>query len=399
LDTGKGKNTYTSGFEGSWTTTPTKWGNAYFNNLFKHDYKVVIGPGGKHQWAVSDNSSSIFMLTADISLTKDSNYNRISKGFASSLTSLNSAFAAAWYKLTTRDMGPVSRCIGPFVPPAQPFQYPLPPAPSSFPDWNRVKRDLSSIILTDAPELVQLAFLCSATFRRTDYNGGCNGARIRFVQSWPGNKGLDKVLSKLAPIQSRFTNLSWADLIVFAGTLALGDNQLTFCPGRTDATDGSGLQYVQPKNFLNATVAQMRFDEDLLGLNDTEMVAISAKLRSAYLNAANGFEGTWSTNPKLLSNQYYKTLKAETWLAYNVSSSGYTQYKARGKNLYMFSNDLNLLFDAQYKKIVDTFASDNNSFMKYFRSVWTKLMNNDRFSGPTGNVCWNTSIPIGNIFE
>jgi len=295
-------------------------------------------------------------------------------------------------------MGPVSRCIGPYVPPAQPFQYPLPPPPSSLPDWNQVKRELTPIIATNATELVQLAFLCAATFRKTDYNGGCNGARIRFVQSWPGNKGLDKVLSKLAPIQSKFINLSWADLIVYAGTLALGDSQLTFCPGRTDATDGTGLQYVQPKNFLNATLVQMRFDEDLLGFNDSEIVVISARLRSAILNVANGFEGTWSTNPKLLSNQYYKTLLTETWVAYNITSSGYTQYKAKGKNLYMFTNDLNLLNDTQYLPIVDIFASDNNLFMKYFRSIWTKLMNNDRFSGPTGNVC-NKSIVVGDVFE
>jgi len=197
----------------------------------------------------------------------------------------------------------------------------------------------------------------------------------------------------LDPIRSRYTNLSWGDLIVYAGTLALGDDRLTFCPGRTDATNGDGLQYVQPKNFLNASLGQMRFDEDLLGFNDTETVTLSARLRSAILNVANGFEGTWSTNPKLLSNQYFKTLKAETWEAYNVTGSGYRQYKARGKNLYMFSNDLNLL-DSQYKPLVDAFASDNNLFTLYFRSVWTKLMNIDRFSGPTGNLCWNTSIPI-----
>jgi len=185
--------------------------------------------------------------------------------------------------------------------------------------------------------------------------------------------------------------------LFFAGTLALNDNELTFCPGRTDATNGDGLQFVQPKNFLNASLTQMRFDQDLLGFNDSEIVALSGRLRSAILNQANGFYGTWSTNPNLLSNQYYKTLKGETWVAYNVSFSGYTQFYAKGKNLFMYTNDLNLLSDSRYKSWTDMFSSNGDVFLYLFRKTWTKLMDIDRFSGPTGNVCRATSIPIGDL--
>jgi len=218
------------------------------------------------------------------------------------------------------------------------------------------------------------------------------------VQNWPGFKGLDKVVKSLEPIQMKYKNLSWADLIVFAGTLALNDNLLYFCPGRTDAIDGMGLQYVQPKNFLNATNSNMRFDYDLMGFNDTEVVALSARLRSAILNQANGFEGTWTSTPNVLSNYYYKTLRTETWVAYNVSTSGYTQYYAKGKSgVFMLMNDINLLNDPSYKAIVDHYSFNHFGFIKNFRHVWTKLMNIDRFAGPTGNVCSNSSILIGDI--
>jgi len=138
----------------------------------------------------------------------------------------------------------------------------------------------------------------------------------------------------------------------------------------------------------------MRYDELLLGLNDTEYVALYARLPSATLQTLNGLEGTWTTTPTVLSNQYFSTLKAETWTSYNVSGSGLTQYKASGKNLYITVNDYNLLSDTGYMAVVNTFASDNNAFLNNFRAVWTKIMNVDRYDGPTGNVCWNTSIAL-----
>jgi len=286
---------------------------------------------------------------------------------------------------------PWSKC-----PVAQPFQHPLPNVPSPLPNWEMVKTDLLPIVNNNASELVQLAFLCASSFRKTDYHGGCNGARIRFPpqSTWPGHSDLDKVLALLDPIRTKYAvNLSWGDLIVYAGTLALNDGQLTFCPGRTDATDGKALDFIAGKNFWNATIAQMRSDQKLLGLTDTEVVVLSARLRSASLLHKNGYEGTWATN-NVLSNQYFTTLKAETWQNYTVPVSGHLQYKAAGKNLYILSNDLNLLNDSNYKTVVDKYT-DNTVFLNDFRAAWAKLMNMDRFDGPVSNLCHNTSIPIG----
>jgi len=155
-----------------------------------------------------------------------------------------------------------------------------------------------------------------------------------------------------------------------------------------------GLESVQVKNFWNATLTKVRFDAELLGLNDSELVALMAAPRSGALLMKNGLEGTTYTSaPNVLSNSFFTTLKAETWQAYNATS-GYMQYKAAGKSLYILSNDFVLLNDTSFKAVVDWFSADNNAFLNNFVQVWTKLMNIDRFDGPTGNVCWNTSVPI-----
>jgi len=261
-----------------------------------------------------------------------------------------------------------------------------------------VRTDLAPIIATNATDLIQLAFLCASSYRYTDHTGGCNGARIRFApqNTWPGYIGISQVLNLLTPIQSKYPNLSWSDLIVYAGTLALNDPTLTFCPGRTDATDGTGLQFVQGKNFWNATVTQMRNDATLMGFNDTEIAALSALPHSNFLLMMNGFDPTTPTPaPTMVSNQYFNTLKSSTWQAYNTSS-GYMQFKSSGTpSVNILMNDYNLINDTSYTQLVGWLSADNNAFLLNFRSAWTKLMNIDRFSGPTGNMCWNTSLPIG----
>jgi len=305
-------------------------------------------------------------------------------------------------------MGPVSRCVGPFVPPAQPFQNPLPPTPATLPNFNLVQNAIKTAIFTNTTVLpadmynnqayygavfVHLAWQCSSTFRHTDYQGGCNGARIRFPPqtSWPMNVALDKALLILAPIQSQFVNLSWADLIVLAGNTALdiADNTspMKFCGGRTDAADGTGSMLLQPNGNYSLNFEEIRLNAQQVGLSDREIVALSARLRSPGQMMRSGFYGTWTqTGVGSLSNQYFITLLTETWVAF-TTPGGELEYKAEGKELYMTPSDLNLKWDSTYLAIAQEYASDNTLFLKEFRSAWTHLMNKDRFDGPTGNVC------------
>mmetsp|Transcript_5571 Transcript_5571/g.8269 ORF Transcript_5571/g.8269 Transcript_5571/m.8269 type:complete len:269 (-) Transcript_5571:31-837(-) len=228
-----------SGFEGSWTDAPTTWGNDYFQNLLNFKWVLTTSPAGKPQWKPSNptnaDEAKLFMLTSDIALLHDpmNSYQKIVRQFANDLILLNTVFAHAWYKLTTRDVGPVSRCVGPMVPPAQPFQNPLPaaPLPSALPQWDQVRAAvrtaMSTVSTAISPDMVNgkpyygamfvhLAFACAATFRRTDYLGGCNGARVRFSpeKDWSVNVGLSSVVEVLRPVKTKFgSGLMWTDLV------------------------------------------------------------------------------------------------------------------------------------------------------------------------------------------
>jgi len=279
-----------------------------------------------------------------------------------------------------------------------------------FPSWTQVGDFVQKVINLDQSNIltpdyvnnmpyygavfVHLAYQSASTFRHTDYLGGANGARIRFPpqSEWMPNIAMDKAIHLLQPIQQAFRNLSWADLIVFTGNVALNGasaapNMYPFCPGRTDASDGTGSEFLPPNTNFSATVAQMRMTEQLIGLTDEETVVLSARLRSPSQMARMGYYGSWTTDISTLSNQYFITLLSETWQPFTVPSSGKLQYKALGKELYMVQTDMNLLWDATYLAYVQNFAEDNTSFLSFFAQTWTKLMNIDRFAGPTGNVC------------
>jgi len=407
--TGKGNDTFTSGFEGPWTFTPTRWSNMYFTNLLNNQWYVHKGPGDHWQWAVENATTQrIMMLTSDISLTTDASYLSYARLFAANLSLFTQTFSAAWYKLVTRDMGPVTRCVGPWVPPPQPFQNPLPPPPTMFPAWSAVGDFVTKVISLDASNIltpdyingqpyygaifVHLAYQSASSFRHTDYLGGANGGRIRFdpESTWPSNIAMDKALHILNPIQTAFKNLSWADLIVYAGGVALSAGSTTkfsFCPGRTDASNGMASEFIKPTSNFSATVWEMRSAAQLMGLTDEETVVLSGRPRSKSQMERMGYFGSWSPNPATLSNQYFITLLNETWQPYKVMSSGMMQYKAMGKDFYMVQTDLNLLWDTTYMAFAQNFAGDNNYFLSMFSATWTKLMNIDRFAGPTGNVC------------
>ncbi|EGZ25969.1 heme peroxidase [Phytophthora sojae] len=393
---GKGNNTFTSGFEGQWTFTPTKWGNGYFKGLTTREWEKYEGPGGHIQWRpVPDTTPPVRMLTADIALLHDPSYKAISEEFAANQTALDEAFSHAWYKLTSRDMGPVARCRGKDVPPAQPFQNPLPPTPAKLPVFKAVRKDISALLKKKVNGLtsdstgkgaayngalfVHAAWQCASTFRITDYAGGCNGAKIRFApeKDWPVNKGVDQIIAALEPIKQKYPTLSTADLIVLAGQVALedaGSSKIDFLGGRTDATNGDGSDILAPREYYNSTVTAVRDNIKILGVSPEEAVALAARPRSAAQQKTLGFSGSYSANPSKLSNEYFQVLLNEKWTA--VSKK---EFKAEGQNIYMMDTDLALLEAPELKVVVEKFAKDQNAFKKVFAKAWAKVMTADHF--------------------
>lgn len=411
--TGRGNDTYTSGFEGPWTHTPTWWSNAYFQDLLAHEWEAWKGPGGKFQWRIKNpvgNESQIMRLTSDMSLINDEHYLPLVQQFAQDVSAFDDAWKHAWYKLTTRDMGPVTRCVGKYVPPAQPWQHPLPAPPAVLADFRAVRRAVVEILHTSNPVLpadvfdgqpyygalfVRLAWRCAGTFRKTDYLGGCNGARLRFSpeKEWPANAALDKTLQLLQPIKQRFGDaLSWADLIILAGSTAIeeaGGRKMTFCGGRTDAEDGSGSTFLEPK--INGETKELLLLRESIkgkGLSLREMAVLNGgghTLGKMHADRS-GFEGSWTATPTNFSNSWFKNLITEDYEEITLAN-GKKQYKAKGKELYMLSSDMMFLWDAELMAIVQEYAADNELFLDHFSKAWTKVINADRFDGPVGNVC------------
>jgi len=420
--TGKGIDAFTSGFEGPWTTNPTSWDNEYYTNLLNYDWTLSQSPAEHPYWVVAEDSpvapaadgngtQHLMMMTSDISLLHDpeGEYIKIVEQFAKDPAAFDDAFSHAWYKLVTRDMGPITRCLGDNVPPAQDWQYPLPDAPAVLADFDAVAESVEELIAGSddeelAPALVRLAWQCASTFRQTDYQGGCNGARLRLApqNAWPVNEGLDATLEALAPVMEKFEEkakggggaLSWADLIVLSANVALGNaggRDMQFCGGRVDALDGDlGSQYLAPKDITSVAVLREAFS--VMGLTPRESVVMMGGMHSlgnesAPLSlvgpAVAGGVGSWTATPAELNNEYFKNLATEKWEAYGTAG----QYKAVGKDLYMSAQDLMLKFDSELNYLVQELAQDNEAFLDEFALVWTKLMNADRFDGPTGSVC------------
>lgn len=398
---------FTSGFEGSWVFTPTKWTNSYWHNLVNFNWTKSLSPAGKTQWTDAVNAPGLMMLTADISLINDASFNTTAHAFASNFSYFADEFSKAWYKLTSRDMGPVSRCVGNLVPSAQPFQNPLPAAPTSQPDWTAVRASIvtvmtssNSVLTADSSSyaslFVHLAWACAATFRSTDYLGGCNGARIRFAPqlNWAVNANLDQVLAILKPVKTLYdANLTWSDLIVYAAQVALETatgTSYTFCPGRSDATDGTGSALLSPQLSYTATLAEVEHAAFLLGLTNREVVALAGRLRSpGQLGRLGYMNQTYTSTPNVLDNSFFVQLVNNKWQ--NITTaSGQTVYQATNNSaLYMTSSDLALRWNPAYLTVVQQYASNNTLFLIEFAQAWTNLMNADRFSGPTGNVCDN----------
>ena len=413
---GLGRDTITSGIEGSWTSNPTKWDNGYFDLLFKYEdsWKLVKSPAGANQWTpenpdeedlapdAEDPSIRVptMMTTADMAMIRDPEYRKISKHFHENPDAFADAFSRAWFKLLHRDMGPKSRYLGPDVPAEDLiWQDPVPNGNTSY-NVNAVKDAIKSSGLSIS-EMVETAWASASTFRGSDNRGGANGARIRLSpqKDWQANKPeqLAKVLSKLSEIADA-NGASVADTIVLAGNVGIemaSGVEVAFTPGRGDAseeqTDIDSFAVLEPlsdgfRNFLkkNYSVSpeEMMLDKaQLLGLTAPEMTVLVGGLRS--LGISSDDRGVFTEDTNNLSNDFFTTL-----LDMGV------EWKATGSNSYEASNrstgevvrratryDLVFGSNSQLRAIAEVYAQDDNKdkFIHDFISAWNKVMNADRF--------------------
>ncbi|KAJ8606081.1 hypothetical protein CTAYLR_005192 [Chrysophaeum taylorii] len=400
--TGKGVDAYTSGIEGPWTSRPTRWDNQYFQLLRDLEWTAYKGPGDAWQWEGGgppapspdgNGTEPTMMMTSDVSLTADAAYVKLVEEFAADMGAFETAFTAAWYKLMTRDMGPITRCAKTdMLPPPQAFQYPLPPSTDAISNWTAVRVAIEDALnKTTLPVVARLAWSSASTYRRTDYLGGANGARVRFppAKNWQANFGLDVAFRALQPVKDAFgDDLTWADLIVFAGGVALSMSSNgtfevpPFCPGRSDATDGSGTEYLVPQlvGDANETALELKEIADRTGLTNRDYVALLGARHSLGF-AVPPFRGQWTRDPYALDNAYFNTLLDTAWIR-TVLDTGATQYVSPDGTLAMQTTDLNVKFDAELLAIAQDFAADNAEFLADLASAWTKLMNADRFDRP-----------------
>ena len=432
---GKGVHTITSGLEGAWTTAPTKWDNNFFENLFDYEWELVKGTGGAWQWTPKDASAedtvpdahdpskkhAPMMLTTDLSLKADPIYAQISKRFYENPAEFADAFAKAWYKLTHRDMGPRTRCLGPLVP-AEPqlWQDPVPDVTHQLIEAQDIAalKDKSLESGLSISQLVSTAWASAATFRGTDKRGGANGARIRLApqKDWEANNPpeLQKVLQTLEEIQKEFNGsqsdgkrVSLADLIVLAGSAAVeaaAKNagiavQVPFTPGRTDAlqeqTDVDSFAVLEPtadgfRNHL-ANGHQRAAEESLvdraqmLTLTAPEMTVLVGGLRVLNANVGQSELGVFTNQPETLTPDFFVNLldMNTEWL---VSSTSEDVFEGRDRStgeLKWTGTGVDLVFgsNSQLRAIAEVYACDDaqQAFARDFVAAWNKVMNLDRF--------------------
>ena len=431
--TGIGADTITSGLEGAWTSTPTKWDNNYFKILFKYEWQLTKSPGGAFQWIPTDESATKavpdahiagkthapVMQTTDLALRMDPAYEKISRRFAEDLDALADAFTRAWFKLTHRDMGPAVRYLGPLVPKeVLIWQDPLPARPKKVigkAEIEDLKKRIRKSNLTIA-QLVTTAWASASTFRSSDKRGGANGARIRLEpqRSWEANnpKELKKVLAVLEGIQSAFNKksakkVSLADLIVLAGTVAIEDAaanagikaKVTFNPGRTDATqeqtDVASFAYLEPTadGFRNYKAAfDVRPAEEplvdkasLLTLTAPEMTVLVGGMRVLGANFDGSKTGVLTHKKETLSTDFFINIldiKYE-WAPKNGDTNLFEAHDRKTGKAKWTASRADLVFgsNSELRAISEVYASRDaeKKFVHDFAAVWTKVMNLDRF--------------------
>ena len=410
---GKGSDTITSGFEGAWTTNPTQWDNGYFDLLFGYEWEQVTTPAGAIVWHAIDQKDEdlapdaedpskkvpTMMTTADMALREDPIYNKISKRFHENPEELADAFARAWFKLLHRDMGPVSRYLGPEVPSEELiWQDPVPAGNADY-DVESVKSAISESDLT-IQEMVETAWASASTFRGSDVRGGANGARIRLApqKDWEANKPeqLARVLSVYETISIN-SGASMADVIVLAGNVGIekaSGLKVDFTPGRGDAsqeqTDVESFAVLEPiadgfRNFQKASSSmpaeEMMLDKaQLLGLTAPEMTVLLGGMRS--LGISNNEHGIFTDDSNKLTNDYFATLldMSVQWKPNGSEKSFIGTDRVSGEKIRTASRvDLAFGSNSQLRAIAEVYASSDahDKFVKDFVSAWNKVMNID----------------------
>jgi catalase-peroxidase len=432
--TGKGGDTITSGLEVTWTTTPTRWSNNFFWNLFGYEWELTKSPAGAHQWQPKHGMGASTvpdahdpskrhaptMLTTDIALRVDPAYEKISRRFLENPQEFADAFAKAWFKLTHRDMGPVSRYLGKLVP-AEPqiWQDPIPPASYDPIDAADIASLKAAILSTGLPvsQLVKTAWASASTFRGTDKRGGANGARIRLApqKDWAVNDPaeLSIVLSTLEGIQKDFNakagkkQVSLADLIVLGGCAAVElaaknagfDVQVPFTPGRTDAlpeqTDAASFAVLEPttdgfRNFLAAghpVPAEVMLVERarMLTLSAPQMTVLVGGMRVLGANAGNSEWGVFTKQPGVLTTDFFVNL-LDMGTEWKPTSDAADVFEGRCRKtgaVKWTGTRVDLLFGAhsELRALAEVYACDDakEKFVRDFVAAWNKVMNLDRF--------------------
>ena len=432
---GKGEDTITSGLEGAWTTTPTKWSNNYFENLFGYDWELTKSPAGAYQWIpksdqgkdsvpdahISNKFHAPIMLTTDIALREDPLYHPISKRFFENPKKFADTFARAWFKLTHRDMGPRERYLGPFVPNEELiWQDPIPKVMHELVNSDDVE-NLKNEILTSGlsiSQLVSTAWASASTFRGSDKRGGANGARIALEpqKDWKVNNPdeLSEILKVLKEIQNKFNSsqtgnkrISLADLIVLAGSSGIEkaiknagkEICIPFNPGRSDAiqdmTDVASFSVLEPKSdgFRNYAQFNNQLSEEemlidkaqLLTLTAPEMTVLIGGLRVLNINSDHSNNGVFTEKKETLSNDFFKNLLDMniTWKSISDNQDFFVGSDRITNEIKWKGTRVDLIFgsNSELRSISEVYACNDSEqlFLNDFVSAWTKVMNLDRF--------------------
>jgi catalase-peroxidase len=429
---GNGTHTISSGLEVIWTTTPTKWSNNFFENLFGYEWELTKSPAGANQWTPKNGAGggtvpdahdpskwhSPSMLTTDLALRFDPAYEKISRRFFQNPQQFADAFAKAWYKLTHRDMGPIARYLGPLVPKEQQlWQDPVPAANHELVGEQDIAALKAKILASglSISQLVSTAWASAATFRGSDKRGGANGARIRLApqKDWDVNQpaALGKVLGKLEAIQKEFNTgskkVSLADLIVLGGCAAVEeaakkaghDVKVPFAPGRTDAsqeqTDVQSFAVLEPtadgfRNYLrighNLSAEELLVDKaQLLTLTAPEMTVLIGGLRVLNANFKQSKDGVLTDRPETLTNDFFVNLLSMNteWKPSTTSAGVFEGHDRKTGEVKWTATRIDLVFgsNSQLRAIAEVYACDDSkkAFAKDFVAAWNKVMNLDRY--------------------
>ena len=432
--TGNAADTITSGLEGAWSNTPTQWSNGYFDNLFGYEWELTKSPAGAWQWTPTDPAAKTtvpdahdaakthapMMFTTDLALRIDPAYEKISKRFHENPEQFATAFAKAWYKLTHRDMGPVTRCLGPEVPEPQLWQDPVPAVDHKLIDDADVATLKGKILASglSVSELVSTAWASASTFRGTDKRGGANGARIRLVpqKDWEVNNPtqLAKVLKALEKIQQDFNQsqtggkkISLADLIVLGGCAGVEkasknaghDVPVPFSPGRTDATqemtDVDSFAVLEPttdgfRNYFghvhDRPAEELLIDRaHRLTLSAPEMTVLVGGMRVLNTNVGFPSLGVFTKQPEKLTNDFFVNLldMSTEWQKSAVCDHFFEGRDRKTGEVKWLGSRVDLVFgsNSQLRAIAEVYASKDaeQKFVTDFVAAWNKVMNLDRF--------------------